>query len=262
MPENDLALLINAAQAAGDVARQFTGPTAKAWDKDDGAGPVTEADLAVNTLLHDKLQAARPDYGWLSEETEDTDDRLSCDTVFVVDPIDGTRSFIEGSNTWAHSLAIAHKGEVIAGVVYLPMRDKLYAAAKGQGATLNGSVFKVSARSELVGANVLSAKPGFAAQHWRSDVPDMIRHFRPSLAYRLGLVAEGRFDAMFTMRAAWEWDIAAGELLVREAGGVSSDLTGRALRFNNADPRLNGVITANAELHKNILSELAPVAPM
>ena len=89
--------------AAGEVACQFTGPEAQRWDKPDGAGPVTEADLAVNRLLEDRLQAARPDYGWLSEESEDGTERLSRERVFVVDPIDGTRSFAEGSQTWAHS---------------------------------------------------------------------------------------------------------------------------------------------------------------
>ena len=101
--ETDLALLLRAARAAGDVALGFSGPTAKAWDKP-GQGPVTEADFAVNDVLHDILRAARPEYGWLSEETPDDRARLGCEHVFIIDPIDGTRSFIEGSGTWAHSI--------------------------------------------------------------------------------------------------------------------------------------------------------------
>ncbi|MEX0338437.1 MAG: inositol monophosphatase family protein, partial [Arenibacterium sp.] len=137
MPATDLTLLIEAARAAGETARKFSGLTARQWDKADGAGPVTEADLAVNEVLEEKLRGARPDYGWFSEESEDDLSRLACERVFIVDPIDGTRSFVEGSNTWAHSLAVVENGIVTAGVVYLPMRDKLYGAALGQGAFLN-----------------------------------------------------------------------------------------------------------------------------
>lgn len=258
MLESDLDLLIRAALAAGQEARRFTGPQAKSWDKPNNAGPVTEADLAVNDVLHATLQTARPHYGWLSEESEDTDHRLGCNAVFIIDPIDGTRSFIEGSNTWAHSLAVAHDGIVTAAAVHLPLRDKLYTASTGQGAFLNGEPIGVSPQTTITGARVLAAKPGFDARHWRSDVPDMKRSFRPSLAYRLGLIAEGRFDAMFTMRPAWEWDIAAGDLLVREAGGIASDLSSKALRFNNRDPRLNGVVASNVDCHGQLLAAMAP----
>jgi len=110
LPETDLELLISAAQEAGVLATRYSGPTAKRWDKAGDAGPVTEADLAVDALLRDRLTAARPDYGWLSEETPDNPDRLTRKRVFIIDPIDGTRSFIEGSATWAHSLAIAEEG--------------------------------------------------------------------------------------------------------------------------------------------------------
>ncbi|MEM8776772.1 MAG: 3'(2'),5'-bisphosphate nucleotidase CysQ [Pseudomonadota bacterium] len=256
MPASDLALLLEAARAAGDVSSRYADGSAKVWDKPGGAGPVTEADLAVNALLKETLQAARPDYGWLSEETEDTEARLERDTVFIIDPIDGTRGFVDGSRTWAHSLAVAHKGEVTAAVVYLPMRDKLYAAAKQKGAFLNDAPLQISARKDLQGASVLAAKPFMDEKHWRSGVPDIQRAYRPSLAYRLALVAEGRFDAMLTLRKTWEWDIAAGDLIVREARGRTSDRTGGALRFNNPEPTLNGVLVANPSLHGDIAEKL------
>ncbi|WP_294229727.1 inositol monophosphatase family protein, partial [uncultured Shimia sp.] len=107
MPVTDLDLLIAAAQRAGKIATRYNGPDAKAWHKPEGAGPVTEADLAVNEMLEDTLRAARPDYGWLSEESLDEGDRIHAEKTFIIDPIDGTRSFIEGSDTWAHALAIA-----------------------------------------------------------------------------------------------------------------------------------------------------------
>lgn len=171
MPDVDLPLLIDAARAAGDIARTFTGPETRRWDKPDGAGPVTEADLAVNTCLCETLRPARPDYGWLSEEDPDDPSRLRADTVFIVDPIDGTRGFTEGSNVWAHAIAVARNHVVTAAVVYLPMRNELYAAALGQGATLNGAPIAPSARTELDGAAVLTSKPALDAIHWPGRRP-------------------------------------------------------------------------------------------
>lgn len=259
MPASDLPLLIDAAREAGEVALRYAGATAERWDKPDNAGPVTEADIAVNDALMKKLRAARPDYGWLSEETEDTPDRLDAARVFIIDPIDGTRSFIEGSGTWAHSIAVVERGQPTAAVIYLPRRDLLYAASVGQGARLNGAPIHVSDRAELAGASVLAAKPGLAPEHWRGgQVPDIRRAHRPSLAYRLAAVAEGRFDAMFTLRPSWEWDVAAGDLILREAGAATSDRTGAPLRFNNPRPQVNGVVAANPVLHARIIEALAP----
>lgn len=257
MPASDLPFLIEAARAAGQIATRYTGDSAKRWDKPGGLGPVTEADMAVNAMLERDLRAARPDYGWLSEETEDGAARLGRDHVFIIDPIDGTRSFIEGSATWAHSLAVAEKGIVTAAVIYLPLRDKLYAAAAGQGATLNDAPITVSRREDLRGAHFMAAKPNLDPKNWKGGhVPDVRRSHRPSLAYRLSLVAEGRYDAMLTLRRSWEWDIAAGDLILREAGAMTSDRKGNPLRFNNAEPLLNGVVTANPVLHSAILAAL------
>ncbi|SLN71434.1 Inositol-1-monophosphatase [Roseovarius albus] len=256
MPARDLELLIDAAHEAGRIAIKFTGTDAKRWDKPGDAGPVTEADLAVNVMLGDVLREARPEYGWLSEETEDDASRLDKERVFIIDPIDGTRSFIEGSNTWAHAIAVADQGIVTAAVVYLPLRDKLYAAAAGRGATLNGQPISVSNRNDLIGASVLAAKPTLKPEHWPGGVPDFNRSHRPSLAYRQSLVAEGRFDAMLTLRPTWEWDIAASDLILREAGAVTTDQLGQGLIFNNPTPRVNGVVTANPSLHASLIKAL------
>ena len=253
---DDLLLLTEAAMEAGRTALTFSGLTARRWDKPDDLGPVTEADLAVNDLLHARLTGARPHYGWLSEESPDTAERLTRNRTFIIDPIDGTRSFIEGNDTWAHSLAIAEAGEVIAAAVYLPVKGKLYAAAAGRGAQLNNRPIRVSPRASLTGARVLSAKPNYDARHWPGGVPDVARHYRPSLAYRLTLVAEGRFDAMITFRDSWEWDIAAGDLILREAGAVTSDRTGGRLIFNNPHPQVGGVIAAGPAVHGEILTAM------
>lgn len=258
MPATDLPLLIETAREAGEIARSFHGPKARAWDKPGNLGPVTEVDLAVNDYLRDTLTEARPSYGWLSEEDEDTARRLTRPRVFIIDPLDGTRSFIEGSPTWAHSLAVAENGIVTAAVVYLPEKDKLYSAAAGQGAFLNGEPIRVSSRSELAGASVLAARPNMDPSNWKGQqVPDFKRAHRPSLAYRLALVAEGRYDAMLTLRDSWEWDIAAGDLILREAGAEVSDKRGAPLRFNNPHPKVKGVIAAPSGLHHDIAKRLA-----
>ncbi|SEQ00119.1 inositol monophosphatase family protein [Thalassovita taeanensis] len=257
MPAHDLQLLTDAARQAGRIATRYSGPTAKTWHKPGDLGPVTEADLAVNAMLHDTLTAARPTYGWLSEETEDTTTRLTRDRVFIIDPIDGTRSFIEGADTWAHSLAIAEHGQIIAAAVFLPLLDKLYTAAKGSGAFLNGEPIRASARTALIGASMLAAKPNYDARNWRGPVPDVTRAYRPSLAYRLSLVAEGRYDAMLTLRDSWEWDIAAGDLILQEAGAITSDKRGHPLRFNNPRPMVKGVIAAGPAVHHDLTQHLA-----
>lgn len=258
MPASDLPLLIDAVRVAGRVATSFVGQSAKRWDKPDGAGPVTEADLAVNDMLQTTLLLARPDYGWLSEETEDDTQRLGQDRVFIVDPIDGTRSFTEGANTWAHAIAVAEHGEVTAAVVYLPLLGLLYTAARGSGAHLNGALIRASDVAGFSGATILAAKPAMAANVWRGGVcPPFVPAYRPSLAYRLGLVAQARFDAMLTLRPSWEWDIAAGALIVAEAGGTITNQRGAPLRFNNADPRLDGVVAGGRAIHTTVMDELA-----
>lgn len=256
MLATDLSLIIDAIQMAGRVATSFVGRDTGRWDKPGGAGPVTEADLAVNDYLEQTLRMARPTYGWLSEETEDTTDRLARDTVFIVDPIDGTRSFVEGSNTWAHSIAVAHQGKVTAGAIYLPLRGLLYTAAKGEGAKLNGAPLKVRDHQPLKSAEILATKPVMLDEHWAGEVPGFNRSHRPSLAYRLGLVGQGRFDGMLTFRPTWEWDVAAGALIVEEAAGRCTDRSGRGLIFNNATPQLNGMIASGADLHAEIMGAL------
>ena len=262
MPDRDLQLLLEAAQEAGRIATAFSGRAARTWHKPDNAGPVTEADIAVNEMLEATLRAARPDYGWLSEESADSPERLDADRCFIVDPIDGTRSFIEGSDTWSHSLAIAERGTVIAAVVYLPKRDRLYAAATEQGAKLNGVPIFVTDQSDLAEAKVLAARPVMHSDLWRDRAPGFKLGYRPSLAYRLALVAQGRFDAMLTLRPTWEWDIAAGDLILREAGAVVSDRMAKPLVFNKPDPRLNGVVAGGPPLQRQICDALAPVNPL
>ena len=245
MPATDLSLLLDAAERAGQIALRHFKADPQVWDKDDDQGPVTEADLAVNAMLSDTLRGARPDYGWLSEESPDDSARLTTHRQFIVDPIDGTRAFINHSRDWAHALAVVEDGRVICGVVTLPARGLTFAATLGGGATLNGQSLRVTQVTTLAEAHVLTTKPNLAPQHWQGgQVPPFSKGFRSSLAYRLCLVAEAKFDAMLTLRPSWEWDIAAGALIVAEAGGTATDRRGRPLRFNNPHPQVDGVLAA------------------
>lgn len=258
MPGNDLALLKAVAYEAGHIAARFWRKSPKVWHKPDHQGPVTEADLEIDAMLYRTLTSARPDYGWLSEETEDDETRLAARRIFVVDPLDGTRAFVEGERTFAHSLAVVEDGQVLAAVVLLPLRNKLYAAALGEGASLNGTPVHCGTRDTLEGAHVLLASPALDEKHWRGAVPALQRHLRPSLAYRLCLVAEGRFDAMLTIRDTWDWDTAAGALIVTEAGGRISDRAGQPLLFNTPRPVSRGVVAGAPSIHGEIVARLQP----
>lgn len=256
MPETDVALLTDAARHAGEIAKKYFQNDPSVTDKPGGAGPVTEADLAVNAMLESSLRLERTDYGWLSEETEDNAARLKTKRQFVIDPIDGTRAFINHSKDWAHALAVVEDGIVMSAVVYLPMHDLMFAATKGGGATVNDVPIKVT-QAGLEGATVLGAKPNFDARFWKDGiVPDVERVFRSSLAYRLCLVAQGRFDGMLTLRPSWEWDIAAGALIIEEAGGTVSDQHGAPLKFNNSHPQVPGVLAAGQTLHAALAARL------
>ena len=256
MPARDLALLEEAAREAGRIAIKFANGENKVWTKGE-SDPVSEADLAVDRYLRETLTRQRPDYGWLSEESEDDPARTSADRVFVVDPIDGTRAFVAGEATWAHSLAVVEHGRPVAAVVYLPMKDRLYSAFLDGGAWLNGDRIRVSEQAGLDGATLLASRPALDPEHWQGAVPPVTRVFRPSLAYRICLVAEGRYDGMLTIRESWEWDIAAGALIAREAGARTTDARGQALAFNNPHPTTPGVLVASAALHEKLAGRLS-----
>lgn len=256
MPAHDLKLLTDAALAAGDIAKGFFQANPETWDKGDSQGPVTEADLAVDRMLHGELLKAQPDYGWLSEETEDTTARLERPRVFIVDPIDGTRAFIAGEKTFAHSLAIAENGEIVTAVVHLPMKGLTYSATKGGGAFLNGEPIMASSAEDIASARVLITRPTLKPALWPGGVPDLSPNFRPSLAYRMCLAADGTFDGMLTLRDTWEWDVAAGDLIAREAGATVTTRENTPARYNNPKPQLAGMIAAPRLLHPQFIDRL------
>ncbi|MBF9044560.1 3'(2'),5'-bisphosphate nucleotidase CysQ [Rhodobacterales bacterium HKCCE4037] len=253
-PEDDLALLISAAERAGEIAGRYFRQDPQIWDKGVD-GPVTEADFEIDAMLRDTLLGARREYGWLSEETEDDPARLSAETLFICDPIDGTRAFIDGEPSFSHSLAVVHQGQVTAGVVFLPMRDKLYAAASGKGSTLNGVPVRVTGAQDLAQSTFLATKGALKPEHWLGGIPEINRAYRPSLAYRMSLVGEGRFDGMMTFRPTWEWDIAAGTLIIEEAGGRVTTGRGAPLVFNGPTAQVDGVLAGSSTVHGALVAQ-------
>lgn len=255
MPERDLSLIADAALAGGAVAMRFWKANPQVWEKP-GLGPVTEADLAVNDLLSSTLLNSRPTYGWLSEESTDSAARQECEYVFIIDPIDGTRAFIAGERHFAISIAVARRGRVTAGAIFLPALDRLYTAAVDGPALMNDEPVFCTTKSDLNDATLLMSKTLLEPDHWHHPPPDLKRGFRSSIAYRLCLVAEGSYDGMISPRDAWEWDIAAGSLIAERAGAVVSDRHGKQLHFNSTVAKTAGVFAAPTGVHKQILEEL------
>lgn len=226
----DLDLLIHAARAAGDVLMSHFDTDVKVWNK--AGTPVTEADHASNALLHQTLQGARQDYGWLSEETQDNADRMSARRLFVVDPLDGTVSFIKKRDDFTVSLAVASDGVPVVGVVYNPSRNEMYAAVRGQGAQLNGADIKVSDAASIEGCRMIAARDMMENPLWRPAWPAMDIIKIGSIAYRLALVAAGRADATMALTSKSDWDIAAGEVIAREAGAIVTAHDGSTFLYN------------------------------
>lgn len=255
MQAHDLALLTDAARAAGEIALRYWNNAPLAWEKGD-QGPVTEADIAVNDMLKATLRAARPDYGWLSEETPDDAARLECDHVFIIDPIDGTRAFIAGERNFSHSLAVAYRGQVVAGAVYLPAKDQLFTASLDGPALCDGQPIAPTQTLLAGDPKILTPKANLDSDFWQGPAPVFRRSFRTSLAYRLCLVAQGRHDGMMSFRNTWEWDIAAGSLIASRAGAKVTDGRGQPLRFNNPSPHTPGVLAAGPALHAELTARL------
>ncbi|WP_237477739.1 inositol monophosphatase family protein [Lichenibacterium dinghuense] len=250
-----LALLLDAAEVAGDTAMRFFRPgaeTAARVEFKAGGSPVTEADLAVDRYLHDRLRAAVPEASWLSEETADDLDRLLNDHVLVVDPIDGTRSFAAGDPHWAVSVALVSYGRPVAGVVHAPALEQTYAAALGSGARLNGRPAAVTSRAELDGAR-LSAPAGFIKPLARA-VPVALVPRIPSLACRFAAVASGALDAAIASPDAHDWDLAGVDIVLHEAGARLTAVDGRPITYNARVPRHRTLYAAGPNLHGALLA--------
>ena len=250
MPErDDLALIRDLAVEGGRIALEYFGDDPKVWMKT-GDSPVSEADYAVDTFLKEKLRAARPDYGWLSEETEDDDEtRSTAERTFVVDPIDGTRGFLAGSKRWCVSVAIVENGRPTEGVLACPVLNDVFAAKAGDGATLNGQPLRCPPPADAV--PVAGPMPLIRAMEEERPVT-RLSHV-PSLAYRIAMVATGKAGIALARSGPNDWDIAAADLIVAEAGGTLLTPAGQAPVYNARDPQHPGLIAGPLALREEML---------
>lgn len=252
---DDLTLIRDIAIEAGALARDMKAAGLTVWSKD-GGSPVTNADIAVDTLLKQRLGEARPDYGWLSEETADDPARLGKRRLFVVDPIDGTVAFFKERPWWAVSIAVVEEGVSIAGVVHAPELDETFTAITGGGALLNGAPIRASGARAVEDCRMLGDAPMFAHPAWRAPWPPMHIETRNSIAYRMCLVAGGGFDAAIALSGKSEWDLAAADLICAEAGARVTDHKGRSYDYNQVSPRKPSLICAAPDLHPLILDRV------
>lgn len=264
MPETDkhneivseLTLLRDAAREAGRIAMRYFGRSPEVWLKD-GSSPVSEADLAVDRYLKDVLLKARPDYGWISEETVDERAAEKRSRAFVVDPIDGTRAYIAGQDQWCISIAVVENGRPLAGVLECPARNELIEAGKGVGASQNGAVIRVRLPSPGEQVTIASARNMVTAlpESWRDRAK--IHPYVPSLAYRIAMVARGDIAGTFIRPNSHDWDLAAADLILSESGGAI--LTSDALPIQYGGPTLShgALVAASGDLLQEMLSVVA-----
>jgi myo-inositol-1(or 4)-monophosphatase len=255
----DLQLIREAALAAGKLARQLQGQGLKTTWKPGNSGPVTNGDMAVDALLKERLLGARPDYGWLSEETADNPDRLGKQRLFIVDPIDGTLAYVKGKPWYTVCVAVIDGERPTAGVVFAPELDELYEAEAGGGARLNGAPITPTSRGELEACSILGDKKMFADPRWPTPWPEMQIESRNSIAYRMALVAAGKFDACFAPSGKHDWDVAAADLICTEAGALVTDHKGRGFRYNHPVPRQPALVCAGPCLHPLLIERVAHI---
>ncbi len=249
----DFDLIRDAAQEAGKLALSYWGRSIQKQRKADGS-EVTEADHAVDELLAARLRGARPGYGWFSEESAEHNDRLHARRVWIVDPIDGTRAFIQGGNDWVIALALIEDHVPVLAAVVNPVRGEVFEARVGAGAFLNGRRLHASKQGALAGARLAVPDSLLKPNRWRRPWPPVTFVLANSIIYRMALVASGKADASFATKPKWEWDVAAGALLVSEAGGIVTDACGFPLAFNSREAKVPGFLAAAPKLH-HILAE-------
>lgn len=248
---------IEITRAAGDAIMGFYQDSFSVRDKAPD-NPVTDADLAADALLRERLRALLPEAGWLSEETADSPERLQRSRVWVVDPVDGTKEFVMGIPEFSVSVALVEDGLPQLAVVFNPATGELIQAVRGQGTYLAGRQVTVTGRAELTGAQVDASRSERKRGEFAPFEDLLELRTMGSIAFKLARVAAGQVDATWSRGPKNEWDICAGALLVEEAGGHCVDLDGQPFRFNKSFPKVNGIIATNDRLFEPVMSLLAP----
>lgn len=227
--------------------------SSEVWFKD-GGSPVTAADIAANDFLSERLGALLPEAAWLSEETTDNSLRLSQRLVWVIDPIDGTRAFLSGHPDWCVSVALLVDGLPVIGEIAAPALDLHYQAMRGMGARCNGHAIGVAQRDTIMNARVAGPKPMIAMLDRENRTLPLERV--PSLALRLARVAEGKIDIGLVSGKSHDWDIAAADVILKEAGGILSGLRGEPVRYNNTTPTHGELVASSKLLHASVVQAL------
>ncbi|MAU61999.1 3'(2'),5'-bisphosphate nucleotidase CysQ [Parvibaculum sp.] len=252
----DFALMKEAVREAGAIAMRFYRTDHRQWSKTHDNTPVTEADIEVNELLHARLRGARPGYGWLSEETEDDSSRLSRPLVWVVDPIDGTRAFAKGRPHFVISVALVEAGRPVLGVLFNPATEEFFEAEKGKGAKLNGRPIHVSDCRSIEGCRMIAFAPMFKHPAWPEPWPEMEISDRNSVAYRVALVASGQADATLALNGKSDWDLAAADIILHEAGGRMTAHDGTPYFYNRASTRHPSLLAAGPALYEALFAKV------
>ncbi len=247
------ARLVGAVRAAGVIVMDYFRADPQAWEKTPGH-VVSEADHAANDHL--KAALPNPDDGWLSEESEDELSRLEARRVWIVDPIDGTNAFLAGRPEFAVSAALVVDGAPVAAALYNPATDEMFEAYAGGGARLNGAPMSLSHATAVEGARLISSRAEEDRDEWQNELSGVDVSAISSMAYKLALVAAGRYDACVTLWPKSEWDIAAAALLLSETGALMSDARGAEFTYNNADTRFPEVVAAGPALHPLLIKRL------
>jgi myo-inositol-1(or 4)-monophosphatase len=243
---NDLLALGKPLEAvvrqAGELARATARRPFKRWTKGSDHSPVTEGDIAVNNFLYDQLIALLPGAGWLSEESQDRLPDRALPLAWIVDPIDGTRAYMSGRTDWTISVALVENSRPLIAALYAPATNEMFLGSRGSGATLNGLPITVTAAEMLNGIRL--AGPKRYIDRLSGLMPDMLAQPKVySLALRIARVAHGALDAAVASGGSHDWDLAAADLLVHEAGGTLTDLAGRPLKYNEPQAVYGPLIT-------------------
>jgi myo-inositol-1(or 4)-monophosphatase len=250
--DEDLALIGDAAKAAGELAMRYFRKDPKVWWKE-GNSPVSEADYAVDELLKQLLIDARPDYGWLSEEMQSADlQDVGSARFFVVDPIDGTRSFLRGEDTWCVSVAVVENGRPVAGVIAATALGEFFEVTADTPTRMNGAVCTVSSPAPDEALRLAVPDSMRNRLHAAEDDVVLLEKVIPSLAYRLALVASGRIDGTLVRPRANDWDIAAADLLIERAGGLLSGRDGDAKLYRSHGRRHGLLIASSLGAHDRV----------
>jgi myo-inositol-1(or 4)-monophosphatase len=239
---------------AGALALRAREASPKSWNKH-GGSPVSDADIAVDNFLRERLRELAPDCGWLSEETEDDRARLQASRLWVVDPIDGTRAFLSDRPDWSISVALVENGRPVIAAIFAPVQDAFYAAAAGTMTTRNGVAVTANPGSSLEGIKAAGPKP--MLERLATHAPDLVMEPKVfSLALRLTRVADGTLDLAFASANSHDWDLAAADLLVHQAGGALTTFAGQTLIYNRADPLHGALVAAGRSRHAAFLALL------